>query len=209
MIIAFHNHKGGIGTTTLAAHLCVLAKELGIPVAGVSADFKMELPRFLEPEKIPCIELDPRRDEPDYDLFVIDVQSTTAPPIEPDVWIIPICDRTSNENAAALADSLRGPMIWLGNKGRHVRDVPAYLQHDIEVGEPIPFSRAVELAGADYRVVWSVPELAHTAGALDLRLALRDLLARAATLAGQSLPGIEKPAATPTTCEPESIAAAT
>ncbi len=35
MIIAFHNHKGGIGTTTLAAHLCVLARELGIPVAGV------------------------------------------------------------------------------------------------------------------------------------------------------------------------------
>ncbi len=63
MIIAFHNHKGGIGTTTLAAHLCVLAKELGIPVAGVSADFKKELPRFLEPEKIPCIELDPRRED--------------------------------------------------------------------------------------------------------------------------------------------------
>ena len=72
----------------------------------------------------------------DYDLFVIDVQSTTAPPIEPDVWLIPICDRTSNENAAALADSLRGPMIWLGNKGRQVRDVPAYLQHDIEVSKP-------------------------------------------------------------------------
>ncbi len=195
VIIAFHSLKGGIGTTTLAAHLCALAQDLGIRVAGVSADFKKELPRFLEPEGIPCIELDPRRDEPDFDIFVIDVQSTTAPPIEPDVWIIPICHGASSESAAAvLADRLRAPMIWLGNKGHQVRDVPGYLQHEIEVGEAIPFSRAVEVAGADYRVVWSVPELALTPGAQDLRRALKKLLTCAVALVRSvppPAPGVE------------------
>jgi hypothetical protein len=136
MIIAFHNHKGGIGTTTLAAHLCVLAKELGIPVAGVSADFKKELPRFLEPEKIPCIELDPRRDEPDYDLFVIDVQSTTAPPIEPDVWIIPLCDRTSNENAAASprAPCRRSAGLWPRVSSFHQFNVSVIIDYRVRLG---------------------------------------------------------------------------
>ena len=187
MIIAIHNHKGGIGTTTLVAHLCVLAKELGIRVAGCAADFKQDLPRFLGPENIPCIDIDPQREEPDYDLFIIDVQSHTKPPIDPDVWIIPISDHGAAINGLALSDSLRAPMIWLGNKGRKLPDVPAYLQGAVEIAGSIPYSRAIRCAGDDDRIVWSVPELAHTAGALYLRAALHDLLEQAIALSGEPL----------------------
>ena len=187
MIIAIHNHKGGIGTTTLAAHLCVLAKELGIRVAGCAADFKQDLPRFLGPENVPCIDIDPQREEPDYDLFIIDVQSHTKPPIDPDVWVIPISDHGAAINGVALSDSLRAPMIWLGNKGRKLPDVPAYLQGAVEIAGSIPYSRAIRCACDDDRTVWSVPELARTAGALYLRAALHDLLEQAIALSGEPL----------------------
>lgn len=176
MIIAFHNWKGGIGSTTLAAHFCSLAKAAGHAVAGVSIDFKKDLPRYLQPEGIPCIELDPQRDEPDFDLLVMDVQSSSKPPMCPDVYIVPICDRTSNESAASLTDSLIGPVIWIANKGRERLQIPTYLRSEIITGPPIPYSRAVEIAGFDNRIVWSVPELADSAGAHSLHAALRDLL---------------------------------
>ena len=187
MIIAIHNHKGGIGTTTLVAHLCVLAKELGIRVAGCAADFKQDLPRLLGPENVPCIDIDPQREEPDYDLFIIDVQSHTKPPIDPDVWIIPISDHGAAINGVALSDSLRAPMIWLGNKGRKLPDVPAYLQGAVEIAGSIPYSRAIRCAGDDYRIVWSDPELAQTTGAHELRVALHDLLEQAVALSGEPL----------------------
>ena len=92
MIIAFHNFKGGVGSTTLAAHMCVLAQELGIKVAGVSVDFTQELPRWLSGSGIPSIEIDLEHGESDADLIVMDVHSQDEPPLRPDVWVLPICD---------------------------------------------------------------------------------------------------------------------
>lgn len=78
MIIAFYNFKGGVGTTTLAAHTCALAHELGLRVAGVSADFKHELPRWLEGLKIPCITLDPAGGDERFDLIFDELAATRA-----------------------------------------------------------------------------------------------------------------------------------
>jgi cellulose biosynthesis protein BcsQ len=64
MIIAFHNFKGGVGTTTLAAHTCALARACGLSVVGVSVDTKQELPRWLAGTQIPCVEIDLKHGRP-------------------------------------------------------------------------------------------------------------------------------------------------
>jgi hypothetical protein len=58
MIIAFHNSKGGVGTTMLAAHMCELARELGLRVVAVSAAIGDGLLRWYEPET-PSVDFDP------------------------------------------------------------------------------------------------------------------------------------------------------
>ena len=161
MIIAFHNSKGGVGTTTLVTHTCALARDCGIDVVGVSIDVKQELPRWLERAQIGCIELDLQHGHTDADLIVLDVQSHSAPPLNPDVWIVPICDGPSNRIAGEVSDRLRGHLIWLGNKG-HTPIVPAFLADDVELATPMPYSRALAQAAARHDVLWNVPALANS-----------------------------------------------
>ncbi len=187
MIIAFHNFKGGVGTTTLTAHTCVLAKECGISVVGVSVDFKQELPHWLERTQIDCIELDLQHGHTDAELIVLDVQSHTNPPLMPDVWVMPICDRLSNENAGDVSDRLRGHLIWLGNMGR-TAIVPSHLAEVVELASPMPYSRALAQAAERHDILWSVPELAGSAGARALRASLLDVLRRSYVAVGELLP---------------------
>lgn len=187
MIIGFHNFKGGVGTTTLTAHTCALAKECGISVVGVSVDVKQELPRWLERTQINCIELDPEHGHTDAELIVLDVQSHTTPPLMPDVWVMPICDRLSNENAGDVSDRLRGHLIWLGNMGRQVV-VPASLADQVELALPVPYSRGLAQAAEDQAIMWIVPELAESAGARSLRASLLDVLRRAYRAVGNAVP---------------------
>ena len=192
MIIAFHNFKGGVGTTIFAAHTCALARELGIQVAGVAVDFKQELPRWLEGSQIPCIEIDLEHGHSDADLIVLDVQSHAEPPLAPDVWVLPICDRTSAENAVDVSDRLQGHLIWLGNKGRKAT-LPACLAEEVELALPMPYSRALHQAAEQRGIIWNIPELAHSSGARALRATLRDVLMRAFVAAGETLPSALKP----------------
>jgi hypothetical protein len=187
MIIAFHNFKGGVGTTTLVTHTCALARDCGINVVGVSVDFKQELPRWLERTKIGCIELDLQHGHTDAELIVLDVQSHSAPPLNPDVWIVPICDGPSNRSASAVSDRLRGHLIWLGNKG-HAPIVPACLTEDVELATPMPYSRALAQTAGRRDVLWNVPELADSAGAWALRASLLDVLRRAYLAVHETLP---------------------
>lgn len=187
MIIAFHNFKGGVGTTTLAAHTCALARDCGIDVVGVSIDVEQELPRWLERAQIGCIELDLQHGHTEADLIVLDVQSHSAPPLNPDVWIVPICDGPSNRIAGEVSDRLRGHLIWLGNKG-HTPMVPAFLADDVELASPMPYSRALAQTARRRDVLWSVPALADSAGARALRTSLLDVLRRAYLAVHDSLP---------------------
>ena len=188
MIIAFHNFKGGVGSTTLAAHMCVLAHELGIKVAGVSVDFTQELPRWLKGSGIPSIEIDLEHGDSDADLIVMDVHSQDEPPLRPDVWVLPICDNASARNAGDVSDRLQGHLIWLGNKGFKIVEGPAHLVEDVELALPMPFSRALLQAGEELAIVWNVPTLAPSSGAWALRATLRDVLVRAFVAVGVPLP---------------------
>ncbi len=187
MIIAFHNFKGGVGTTTLVAHTCALAKACGLTVVGMSVDFKHELPRWLAGSQIDCVELDLQHGHIDADLLVLDVQSHAAPPPIADVWVVPICDRMSNDNAADVADGLRGHLIWLGNMGHQVV-VPASFTDQVDLAPPVPYSRALAQAAEDQALVWNVPELAESAGARSLRASLLDVLRRAYRAVGMAVP---------------------
>jgi hypothetical protein len=162
----------------------------------VSIDFKQDLPRWLERTQIGCIELDLEHGHTDADLIVLDVQSHSAPPLNPDVWIVPICDGPSNRSAGEVSDRLRGHLIWLGNKGR-TPIVPAFLTEDVELATPMPYSRALAQTAGRRDVLWNVPELANSAGARALRASLLDVLRRAylavhATLPPGLLPGTMK-----------------
>lgn len=187
MIIAFHNFKGGVGTTTLVAHTCALARACGLSVVAMSVDVKQELPRWLAGLQIDCIELDLKHGQTDADLLVLDVQSYAAPPPIADVWVVPICDRMSNEAAADVSDRLRGHLIWLGTMGRQPV-VPGALIDQVELALPMPYSRALAQAAEDQAIVWDVVELAESAGARSLRASLLDVLRRAYRAVGEAIP---------------------
>ena len=73
-IVALYNEKGGVGSTSLAAHLCWLARENGIRVAGISFDPTTELRGWIEPLGISWFD-GLRHQEPDdgAELLVADI----------------------------------------------------------------------------------------------------------------------------------------
>ena len=177
MIIAIHNTKGGVGSTTLAAHLCALGRDLGWKVDAMSVDPTKELHRHLKPLEIRCLDpesLDREAATDDGDLLVIDVQTASSPPVVPDVWLVPVSCRLALEHAKALTDRLKGEVFWLPTMSYEVT-VPSYLD-GVEVLPSVPYSRAIIKAGSQPGTVWSDPELALTPGAQALRESLTQLL---------------------------------
>ena len=184
MIIAVHNTRGGVGTTTIAAHLCKLIQALNITVDAMSVDPTQELQRWLKPLGVPLIEpdrLSPQArqgDETFAEVLVIDVHTSQVSPVLPDLWIVPISDRLAYEHAVQLSDALSGDVVWLPMKGRALdhADMPGYLKNAITIAPQVPFSRAIRAADENGRLVWDDPDLADTAGALALRRSLRQVL---------------------------------
>ena len=177
MIIAIHNTKGGVGSTTLAAHLCVLGGDLGWKVDAISADPTQELHRHLKPLDIRCLDpesLGREAADDDGDLLVIDVQTASSPPVPPDVWLVPVANRLAQEHAAALTDRLVGEVFWIPMMSYEVT-LPTYLE-GVEVLPPVPYSRAILRAASQQATVWSDTELALTPGAQALRESLTQLL---------------------------------
>jgi len=177
MIIAIHNTKGGVGSTTLAAHLCALGRDLGWKVDAMSADPTKELHRHLKPLEIRCLDpdsLDREAAADDGDFLVIDVQTASSPPVPPDVWLVPISCRLALEHAKALTDRLIGDVFWIPTMSCEVT-VPAYLE-GVQVLPSVPYSRAIIKAASQQETVWSDAELALTPGAQALREALTQLL---------------------------------
>lgn len=189
-IIAFHNTKGGVGTTLLAAHACALAREHGLRVTALAFDSTQDLSKWLRPLGIACADGLPSEELPDdIDLIVIDV-STGAPsiPLDPDLWVIPIDCGFSIDCAFALSDRLTGRVLWLENRahGHTSRSItlPRFLEGvQVRTGPSgVPRSRALWLAGNERSIVWADDEGACSAGACRLRAALTDVLIQAGAL---------------------------
>ena len=181
MIIAIHNTKGGVGSTTIAAHLCALIAEGDARVDGMSVDDNNELRRWLDPLGIRCLDPEVDLSHARSDHLVIDVQSTRRPPVAPDAWVIPCSNRLAVEHGEALADTLPGVVLLLPTMGRRIDPavVPEHARGDVEVSAAIPYSRAVAEACDTRTIAWRHPELAGAYGVRQLRSALESLLALA------------------------------
>ena len=184
-IVALYNEKGGVGSTSLAAHLCCLARENGIRVAGISFDLTTELRGWIEPLGISWFD-GLRHQEPDEgaELLVADIHGQARDIVlEPDLWVIPIEGRMSYENAIGLSDRLSGPILWLPN---HIHGASFFFRYEIppslrrvEQHFPgVPRSHAIAEAGAERRLVWATDEGARSPGARYLRSALETVLER-------------------------------
>ena len=141
----------------------------------MSADPTQELCRRLKPLGTRCIDpgsLDREAADDDADILVIDVQTASAPPVAPDVWLVPVANRLAQEHATALTDRLRGEVFWIPMMSYELT-LPRYLE-DVTVLPPVPFSRAI--ATSQQGTVWGDPELALTPGAQALRESLTQLL---------------------------------
>ena len=117
LTVCIYNNKGGIGKTTLAAHLCLRAAQIGIRTAGCAVDVQGDFMRwFIGREAAVLPELVhevtdnlvvfywPRRMPPKLNaqLLVIDMPPALdlVPEMRPDVFLAPI------DNNAASVDNL-------------------------------------------------------------------------------------------------------
>ncbi len=185
-IIAFHNEKGGVGSTSLSAHLCGLAREHGIRVAGISVDPTVELRGWIEPLGIPWIDgLGAQEPDDDVQLLVADIHGQARDiPLEPDLWVIPIDGRMSYEQAIGLSDRLNGPILWMPN---HIHGSSFFARYEVprstgqvdQLFPGVPRSHAIATAGADRGLVWATGDGARSPGARYLRSALKTVLERA------------------------------
>ena len=187
MIIAFFNQKGGVGSTTLAFHTCLRAQSRGVRVAAISIDPTQELRRRLAETPVPVIELADDGDTGETaDLYVVDVNAQTAAalPICPDVWVLPITNRRSWEQACALSDVLTGEIVWLPNLrshdlegcGEHDLRAPAYLADTIRQTTAIPRSHAIAIVNDQGGSLWEDVSLAASPGGRALTRAIDDIL---------------------------------
>src|SRR5437868_6658363 len=119
--IVFHNHKGGVGKTMLAAHCAWLAMERGKRVLALDADVQGNLLQMLagrtgrERVSLPGgsrVEWWPRNARVDgapWDLVVIDCPPAHDAPdnVAGDLWVVPVDGRHAGEGAATVIARVR------------------------------------------------------------------------------------------------------
>ena len=179
--IAFFNWKGGVANTTLATHSCIYSAERGLQVAGASLGHLHDLRPSLFRGGVPWH--DALEDLPTAgDLLVLDVssQADCLDVLRPNLWIMPMCNRTAYENAARSVSTLEGPVLWVWSRGSAWRDdVPIHLRDRVSMSPVIiPNSRAVaENAEADL-AAWSTKAGARSPGARAIQQFTEDVLGR-------------------------------
>lgn len=184
--IGFHSTKGGVGTTSLTAHTCALARENGLRVAGVHADPTRELPKWLAPLDICCFDgLSGEQPTEDFELLVVDIHTQIQrPPLELDLLVIPIDGRMSYEHAVRLSDRFPGPILWLANHvnapGFCVRfEIPSHMKHVEQILPGVSRSHTIAEAGVDRKLVWHTSDGSCSPGGVLLRRALGSVFKRA------------------------------
>ena len=113
-IVAIYNAKGGVSTTTLAGNLTTFAGERGVRVRAATFGPEHDLSPFIR--RVGLDWHDALEGLPtEGDLLVLDVHSHIDLPavLEPDLWLVPMCNRTAYENAGRVLPSLTGPALWV------------------------------------------------------------------------------------------------
>ncbi len=170
-----------MGSTTLAGHTCFHAAERGIHVVGASLGHTHDLQRWTMQASLPwhdALEGLPTT----CDLLVLDVHShaSCVEVLKPDLWVMPMCNRTAYENAERIMPSLSGPVLWVWSRGNVWCDeVPAHLQAQVSMASVvIPSSRAIAETAETCSPAWATRLGARSPGAHALQALIDDLLAR-------------------------------
>lgn len=178
-IIAFYNAKGGVHSTTYAAHTALYAAERGVRVAAATVGPSHDLRPFMSRAGIPwydALEGLPTTD----DLLILDVHShlRCAADLRPDLWVMPMCNRTAYENAAQVMPSLVGPALWVWTAGRVYSEVvPAALRDRVSMAPVVmPRSRAMAESGETWTPAWSTRIGARSPGARTMQALAMDVL---------------------------------
>lgn len=185
-IIGINNEKGGVTTTTLAAHLSFLGTEFGLSVAGAYIGTPGDLRHWLQPAKIPCFDARREKLPTDLDLLVLDVysQSKFHEVLRPDIWLVPVNSTEADRRAVALAPRLHGEV-------RRVR----ICRYEFEVSPELedtnvvlPYCQAVAATGWSLRPVWAESLGASSAGARAIRELGAELFVRIGLLPSEHAP---------------------
>ena len=183
--IAVYNHKGGIGKTTIAAHLAYLAVDLNIRSIATCIDPQADLFRWLTsgdgvPKDGAFYDLGsltvvysrgvvPNFTDNVAELLIIDCSPDIdlSLQLKPDLWIVPVHGRMGFENMSSVIEDLRsvgGVLVVKNCVGRGGKRANKAMEHaltcikgvDVAKTELIE-SDTITRAGELYRPVWDVP----------------------------------------------------
>lgn len=179
--IAFFNWKGGVASTTLAGHTCIYAAERGLEVTGASLGQLHDLRPALFRGGLPWHDM--LEDLPTAgDLLVLDVssQADCLDVLRPDLWVMPMCNRTAYENATRSVSALVGPVLWVWSFGSAWRqEVPPHLRDRVSMSPVIiPVSRAVAESAETGLAAWGTKVGARSPGARAIQQLTEDVLGR-------------------------------
>lgn len=155
-IVAFHNFKGGVGSTSYAAHTCIRAREHGLDVVGATLGHLRDLRHHIERAGVPWCDGLERLPEA-CDLLVLDTYSQFGllDVVKPDLWVMPMYNQTALDHAVRALPSLEGPVWWLPTHGYVPSGVPAALRDRVTLARSIPWSDAMVQSNEAQVPVWA------------------------------------------------------
>ena len=176
-IVAFHNFRGGVGSTTFASNATLYAAERGLQAIGATLGFRHDLGHHLAHAEVPWC--DGILGLPDAgDLLVLDVHShcKLIDVVRPDLWVMPLTDRTAVDHALRVLPQLAGQILWVPTKGFRDVQVPEHLTERVSLWSPIPRSEVFTTSYVSQRPVWVTHPRSVVAAAM--KRLFRDMLTR-------------------------------
>lgn len=206
-IIAVHNHKGGIGKTTICGHLAWRASELGIKCLVITLDRQGDVLRWFHKDKkidkkqpvrngLITGLFSPEEMPPDdvldgYPLVIVDTPPEAGVPeaIDPNLWVVPVDNRTAIENLMSVVPLMtpKAPcyvVFYTADAAgiATLRGLQQAARHVPKVDfydDVVPFNPALRRTQAYYEPVWRVAHGEGTAGHRAMLRLCDAILARA------------------------------
>jgi hypothetical protein len=214
-IVVFYNNKGGVGKTTLAAHLARRAEQLKIPTVAVAVDPQADLMRYLiqgdaniRPELIHKVSdhlvvfYSPKKVPAGLtrDLVIVDMAPAMelAPSIKPNLWVVPVDSRAAADDLMNVIARMEGPegdpeiLIVLNRADAGGQRTLHLLQNGVAkipgtsvCPYEIPDSAGVKRQGDYYKLVWDDSWARLLEGAIAMQKVCDFILAELGLLKGR------------------------
>jgi hypothetical protein len=195
IIVVRNDIVGGVGRTTITAHILFFAAELGLKVAGASIDERNDLYPWLRPAGLRWVDALCEDLPTDVDLIVIDVGSSakSVEILRPSLTLIPVDRLPAEDCARKTAETVVGNVMRLRNYSHGV--VLSDEQLTLELRSlDVVLTRCDQLAATGWtlRPVWSSPLGAASAGARAMRELAAEVLHRVGLLAPEHAPYVRR-----------------